>query len=324
MPVTEPNISRALSLNFVGDWGQANFHRICCWLTQEVCDRAGPRSQTTIRSLRDGGLDALLSVHEGAADLCVATPVMMLSDALTGKGMFAGKAMPDLRALAVLPQNDRLLLAIDPKFEVKTFEDLRAKKPALRIAVSRDDGTNFIGHVSQRYMEAHGIDAATIESWGGEYVATCRPEQSLQKMWDGEVDAVLQEAVMTPWWVEVMRARQPYLLPIEEAALAKLVAEEGYRANSMRAGYWEGLDSELPALDFSDFAIVVRSDMPEDVAHLLTWCLVETREALERNYKHLASERSPVSWPIMPENMVKTPLPLHPGAERYYRDAGLA
>lgn len=323
MSKTEPAIERSLSLNFMGDWGQANFHRICSWLTQEFCDRAGPRSQVAIRNMRGGGLEGPVSVHEGASDLCVATPVMMLHDALTGRGLFDGQPMPELRALAVLPQNDRLLLAIDPKFEVRTFEELRTKRPPIKIAVSADDGTNFIGYVTQRYMEAHGIDKATLASWGGGYIETTRPEQSLAKMRDGDADAVIQEAVMTPWWADVMGIRQAHVLPAESEALAKLEAEEGYRRNNMPANYWDNLPETIDALDFSDFAILVRSDMPEDIAHLLTWCLVETRETFERQYRHLPSDRSPVTWPLDPAKMPKAPVPLHPGAERYYREAGL-
>lgn len=321
--MSEPSIERSLTLNFIGDWGQANFHRICGWLTQEFCDRAGPRSRVATWSIRHGGFEALELVHAGEAQMCVATPAMLLPDALTGKGIFAGKPMPSLRAIAVLPQNDRLVMAIDPKFGVTSFAELREKKPPLRIAASVDDGTNFIGYVTQRYMEAHGIDEATLKSWGGEYVTAHRPEQSLFRMRDGSVDAVIQEAIMTPWWVDAMRIRSAVALPAEEGALQRLEAQHGYRRNELPAGFWESLTSPLPTLDFSDFALVVRDDLPDDIAHLLTWCVVETRDALERQYRHIPPERSPLSYPLQPKKLLQTPLPLHPGAARYYSEAGL-
>lgn len=322
MPTSEPSIARSVSMTFIGDWGQANFHRICSWLCQEFCDRAGPRSRVAIWNIRAGGIEAVQQVGNGEAQLCVATPAMLLNDALAGKGMFKGQPFPDLRALAVLPQNDRLVLAIDPKFGITSFAELRAKKPPLRIAASVDDGTNFIGHVSQRYMEAHGVSEATLKSWGGEYVTSTRPEQSLFKMRDGQVDAVLQEAIMTPWWADTMRERNAVALPAEDAALAGLEQELGYRRNSLPAGYWDNLSNAIPTLDFSDFAILVRSDLPDDIAYLLTWCINERREVLERQYKHLAPERSPLTYPLEPRKMAQTPIPLHPAAERYYREYG--
>ena len=82
-------------------------------------------------------------------------------------------------------------------------------------------------------------------------------------------------------------------------------------------------EGRMPAVDFSDFVVLVRDDLSEDIAHLLTWCIVETREKLERQFRHLPPRRSPVTYPLVPREMAKTAVPLHRGAERYYRDAGL-
>src|SRR5882757_5907542 len=123
----EPKLGRSYTLNFIGDWGQANFHRICGWLTQEFCDRAGPQSRVATWSIRGGGKEALSLVHDGEAQLAIATPASLMKKALVGEEIFES-AMPNLRALAVLPQNDRFVLAIDPKFGIKTFEQLRASK----------------------------------------------------------------------------------------------------------------------------------------------------------------------------------------------------
>jgi len=77
-----------------------------------------------------------------------------MKNALSGKPPFKD-TMPKLRALAVLPQNDRVVLAIHPKYKIRRFEDLRRQKSGLRIATSTNDGTNFIGHVAAKYMKAH-------------------------------------------------------------------------------------------------------------------------------------------------------------------------
>ena len=121
-----------------------------------------------------------------------------MQDALTGKGMFP-RPMSGLRALARLPQDDRMVLAIHPRWNIETFEELRQRRPALRIATSTDDGTSFIGYVAMQFMEAHGISSEQLKSWGGEYITHYRPEKSLFLAADQKVDAVLQEAIMTPW-----------------------------------------------------------------------------------------------------------------------------
>lgn len=323
----DPSISRSITLNCIGDWGFGNFHRILSWLSTDFCDRAGPQSRLAIWSIRGGGLEAIPAVANGEADICIATPVGIVGTAFTGKGIWSRHgypAMPGLRALAVVPQTDRMILAVDAKHGVKTFEDIRQKEPALRIARSADDGTNLVGYSAAQFMEAHGISEEKLRSWGGECVLGTRPDHDLIPALKGEVDGVVQEAIMLPHWAELIESGRFIPIPAEREAMEKMetMTEAGLSPTVIKAGFWKTLDEDLPALDFSDFVVVVREDLPEDVAHLLTWCLVETRINLERQYHHIPPNRSPVSYPLVPKKMAKTPLPLHPGAKRYYEEAG--
>ncbi|KAL6244528.1 hypothetical protein RBB50_008770 [Rhinocladiella similis] len=313
----EPRLSRTYDLKFIGDWGGANFHRICSWLTQEFCDRAGPGSRTSIWSLRDGGLDALKQLHNGDADLVICTPAGLMSKALTGDAPFT-MAMPHLRAIGTLPQNDRLVLALDGTYKIKTFEEIRAQKPPLRIATSVNDGTNFIGFVADEFLKAHGISQAIIESWGGSIVRAQRPEQCVALVENGQADGLLQEAIMTVWWRRLIDSGKLVPLPAEPEALKSIQTSVGLGTNALPRGFWDNLTHELPAVDFSDFVIIVRDDMPREVAYLLTWCLVETRHMIEGQYKHIPPARSPLSYPLCPDKMSRTPVPLHEGSKEYY------
>jgi hypothetical protein len=49
--------------------------------------------------------------------------------------------------------------------------------------------------------------------------------------------------------------------------------------------------------------------------------MCERRAALERFYLHIPPERSPLTYPLVPAKIAATTIPLHPGAEHYYRDA---
>lgn len=318
----EPRLSRTYSLTFVGDWGGANFHRICAWLTQAFSDRAGPGSGTSIRSLRDGGMYGISQVVNGEADLAIATPAGLMGKSMSGTAIFS-KALPSLRALAVLPQNDRLVFAIDPKYGIKSFEDLRKSKPALRIATSTNDGSNFIGHVADEFLKAHGVSTVVISSWGGSFVRAHRPEQCTALVENGQADALLQEAIMTPWWRSLIESDKLVPLPAETEPLARLEGSLGLKPGILPAGYWGNLFQDLPALDFSDFVILVRDDLPKEVSYLLTWCLVETRHLIEAQYRHIPPVRSPLSYPLEPRLMAQSPIPLHPGAHEFYSKKGL-
>ena len=320
-----PDIDRTLHLRFCGDWGQANFHRVCAWLTQEVCDHAGRGSTVTTTSMADGGLGAIKDVHDGNLDLCIVTPSAQSSLALTGEGLFKRTGpMPKLCAIGTLPQRDRMVLAVHPKYGVKSWEDIHRVKPPLRIVTSTDDGTSFIGYLATRFLEAHGLTRELLGSWGGEIIdGGYRPEQSTDKVLSGEVDCLLQEAIMIPWWSNLIQTDLLIPIPAQPSVLAKLGAIEGLGPATIRGGFWKNVPHELLAMDFSDFAIVVSKDMPDDVAALLSWIFINTSAAFEVQYLHIPSERSPLTWPLDPKAMATTHLPLHPAAEKWYGKAEL-
>ncbi|KAL4888642.1 hypothetical protein BDV59DRAFT_210984 [Aspergillus ambiguus] len=316
-----PSINRSVTLRCVGDWGQANFHRILSWLSQEFCDRAGPASRTAIWSLRDGGLDSPVQVHNGEVDIGIATPASLLKAALSGTEIFnATGPLPDLRALAVLPQRDRMMFAVHPRFGLESFTEIREKQLPLRIAVSRDDGTNFIGYVSAQILEAHGISSKVLSSWGGSLMEAVRPEQVLELVETGKADAVMQEAIMTPWWRRLIESHTLVPVSLENEPMEVLSRRIGFDKAIVNAGFWNGVPYEVHCADFSDFLVLVRADMADDIAYLLTWCLVETRSSLEAQYFHIPPERSPLSYPLEPTKMAQSTIPLHPAAERFYRE----
>ena len=69
----EPRLDRPVILAFRGDWGQANMHRICGWLAQEIGDRSPRGSEFSIWSGR-GGSDQIAALRSGTADIAVVTP----------------------------------------------------------------------------------------------------------------------------------------------------------------------------------------------------------------------------------------------------------
>lgn len=135
---------------------------------------------------------------------------------------------------------------------------------------------------------------------------------------------MLQEAIITPWWRQLMEEQKLVPIPAEKDAVESLVGKKGFQSASIHAEFWdaESNDEEIPALDFSDFLVVVCDDMPDDVAYLLTWCLVETKENIEIHFKHLNPERRTLTYSLDGAAMAKTSIPLHPAAERYYRETG--
>lgn len=317
-----PTIDRSIRLQFKGDWGQMNLHRVCCWLSMEVGDRTGPDTQIGIWNGR-GGADEIFAVAKGEVDMAITTPVSFAGMALNNVGPYTEGDYSHLRTIGYVPQDDRLVLSLKKDLGITSFADLREKKPALKIATSPDDGINMIGFGVQRIMEAAGISRAEFESWGGEFIEAERPHESWDAMLSGEADGMFHEAIMAGPWQEITNKYDMVFLPIEDEVLTSLEQQFGWQRAVIKKGYFRGHEEDIEVIDFAHFLLVVREDMPEDIAHLLAWSLCETKHVIEDQYSHIPQDRSPISYPLKPEEMHRSPIPLHKGAHRYFSEAGL-
>ena len=301
----EPHLDRPVTLAFRGDWGQANMHRICGWLAQEIGDRSPGDSEFAIWSGR-GGTDQLAALRDGRADIAVVTPaaaVRMLK--------------PDgLCALGVIGQRDRLVVVADAALPVAAVADLAGLAGEVTVATSPDDGVNLIGIAAHKALRLAGVDPARIRFDYHE-----RPFPAIGDFADGTADVLIHEAIMTPHWQRITAKRPVRYLPWGEAVLTAFAAE-GWPSATVDAGYLPGLDEDLRTLDFSDFVLLCRQDLADDVAYLAAWCMVKTRRALEAQYAHLPRDHSPVTYPLIPADIARTPIPLHPAAARAFADCG--
>jgi TRAP transporter TAXI family solute receptor len=316
----EPRVDRTITLHFQGDWGGANLHRVAGWIGMQVNARCGPGSRFAIWNGR-GFADNVRAVGRGEVDMALATPSTFVTAALDGRGVYEGEAYPNLRAIGQVPQNDRMLLAVHPDAGVRSFAELRQRRVPLRIATGLDDGVNHVGVAARHILELEGVPRADIESWGGELLESEQPAQCHAFVRQGRASAILNEAIMTPPWHELAEQGWAFF-QTDRSVTDELERRYGWRGADLPAGYYAGQTEPIHALDFSDFLLVVRDDMPDDVAYLMAWALTETREQLERGYRHLKPERSPVTWPLDPSQMGRAPIPLHPAAERHYRERG--
>jgi uncharacterized protein len=319
--VPPPRIHRSLRLQFQGDWGRANLHRALGFLGYEFTNLAGPYTRYAIWNGR-GGMDNVQAVGRGEVDMACAVPVPFMRMAMEGKVAGAPETYPHMRMLGYVPQHDRMIVALHKSLGIHSWADWREKKPKLRITLGPNDNISFIGIAGHLLLEAHGLPRAELEKHGCTFIEHDEPRGCTVDMLEGTADAIVQEAVMTSYWKELADKRDLVFLPLEAKARDSLKAEYGLPSATLRQDYLRGMDREMAFMDFSHFALITTADLPDDVAYALAWALVERYETLEMQYRHIPPERSPVSYPIDPKAVCRTPIPLHPGAERYYRDAG--
>jgi TRAP-type uncharacterized transport system substrate-binding protein len=158
---------------------------------------------------------------------------------------------------------------------------------------------------------------ADLRKWGGKVQSVSRPShpdrrEAIQK---GTVNAVFDEGIKS-WGQTALDSGFVYL-PIEGQVLKRLSAM-GYRISVVPKSRFKGMASDIPTVDFSGWPMVVRADMPNDVAFALC-------ESIEKR-KHLipTDNFKPLNMAQLCANDEEAPcnVPLHPGARRFYRERG--
>ncbi len=316
--MTEPRVDRTITLTFQGDWGQANLHRICGWLSQEVGDRSAPGSRIFIRNGR-GGKDAIDNVLSGEVDVALMTPTAALAMVRAEMGPLAVEGADRLRALGTLPQRDRLVTCVDAALGVSSVNELVERSPQLRIATSADDGVNLIGLAAHRVLLAVGVEPAALRKAGGEFIYDERPFPAIGAFRDGAANVLIHEAIMTPHWQRITENKPVAYLDVTPEVL-NAFDEWHWPSAVVPRGFLPELEHDLTALEFSDFLVLCTKDLPDDIASLIAWCMVTTRDALEVQYRHIPPDRSPVTYPLEPKAIASAPIPMHPAAEAIYGD----
>lgn len=315
--MAEPFIDRQITLHLQGDWGLANFHRVCGWLCQEIRARSASGSRFAIWS-GSGGADAVRAVLAHDVDVAVMTPTAALAGLGAGVGPLADvPGIDQLRALGTVPQRDRLVTCVDSALGVSRMSDLGELMPSLRIATSPDNGVNLIGRAAHRQLSVLGVTPERLRAAGGGFRYSERPFPAIDAFRDGVANVLIHEAIMTPNWQRIAEHKEVTYLDVD-AAVADAFAEWRWPTATVPNGYLPTLDRDLTALEFADFPLLCRADLPDDVASMIAWCMVATRSVIEGQYRHLPPERSQITYPLEPKAVATTPVPLHPAAEATY------
>ena len=306
------------------DGSSANLTLISRTLGEGMYRRLGPGFMWAVFGARGHAYyEGLVALGEGEVDFAMITPAVTGQMAREGKGYFQ-KAYPNLRAITVYPQNDWLGCAVPAKLGISSFDDIIAKKPPLKIAtgpIGQDDGVGFL---AEQLLAAYGITVKDLEGWGGKFLEARVSGVAVEKVLSGEADMACHEA-----WKSFRRLSERFpakFLPVSEEVLNQLQQKFGYQRNVIRKGLYgpNVPDRDIPVVDFSDWPLITRADLPDDLAYLAAQVAVEDRKEVEAFYTGVPEKDRGMDLPLKPAIMWKNVgIPLHPGAEKYYREKGL-
>lgn len=283
-------------------------------LTAKANDRKGASL-----SFVTGGVREIEAVANGKYSLAWVNPSVLLTMASRGKGPFRQK-LP-LRTLAVFPSYDIMGFAVHESTGITSLGQIRTERYPLKLSTRlvtqralKGDSTMF---TLAAVMKAAGFTFADIAKWGGEIHLASRPSDPARRasIESSAVNAVFDEGIKS--WARTALDNGFRFLPVEGAVLKSMVAM-GYRQTIMPKARFPGMLEDVTTIDFSGWPMIVRTDMPADIAYALCAAIAERKEAIPTdNYK-------PLDLAQLCANDEEAPydVPLHRGARRFYREHG--
>jgi TRAP-type uncharacterized transport system substrate-binding protein len=266
------------------------------------------------------GSSTIAGIHAVAARevaLAIVNPSATLTLAYRGTGPFT--APLPLRTIAVLPSRDQYVFAVHPQTGLRSFAEIAAKRPELRIGV-RGDRSHSLHFMLDDIMRASGFTRDDIAAWGGEFrfegVAPDASAPKFRAFLDGSLDAIFDEGADS--WIGAALDAGMTALSLAEPAVAQLEAL-GYRRAVIPQTRYPKLAADILTIDFSGWPLFVHADLPDaDVAQICA--------ALAACVDRIPwQEDAPLSLKRMCRNAADAPydVPLHPAAERSWKERGL-
>ncbi|MEQ8321879.1 MAG: TAXI family TRAP transporter solute-binding subunit [Rhodospirillales bacterium] len=263
-----------------------------------------------------GGLANVAIVSAGQAELGIIHNIE-LKAAAEGQAPFKAP-VNNLRAIGVLYNWAPMQMVITAKFAdeygIKTMRDVAEKKPPLRIAVNQRG--NMVQETNRQILAAYGVSYEDIESWGGQIVFA--PGGDMVNLFnDGRID-MGGNGVFVPdkRFVQVSQTMDLRILPLDQDVIEKVSAQTGAEPYVISAGGYPWQEEDVPTVALSA-VLVANSAMSDDIAYNLAKAItvhVDKIRAVHKAMKKLSPD-------LFASLKV---IPYHPGAERYYREVGLA
>jgi TRAP transporter TAXI family solute receptor len=140
--------------------------------------------------------------------------------------------------------------------------------------------------------------------------------QSTSAIKDGNLDAAFIYAPSpAPAIIDLASSEKIVIVPVETEKMASITAKYPYFIQGViPAGMYKGVEKDVPiAVCLSIMA--VRTDMPETLAYDITKTVFTNLDFL-RNVHRTMQQNTP-------ENALRLPIPMHPGAARYFKEIGV-
>ena len=282
--------------------GQAGVYYPLGVALSQVYGKAIPDAKATVQATK-ASVENLNLLQAGRGEIAF-TLGDSLSDAWKGIEDAGFKTKLDkLRTVAGIYSNYIQIVA-SADSGIKTLADLKGK----RISVGAPRSGTELN--ARAILKAAGIDYKDFAKV--EYLPF---GESVELMKNRQLDVTLQSAGLGVASIrDLATSIKIVVVPIPADVVAK-VGDPAYSAGTIPANTYTGQTEAVPTAAIKNF-LVTHAGVPNDVVYAMTKATFDSLDTL-------VAAHSAAKGIVRDEAIKSLPVPLHPGAERYYREVGL-
>ena len=258
-----------------------------------------------------GGLANPLHVDMGRSDFGIAAHSVIVA---AGKGIDPfKKPAENLQSMLNLHDSTLMHFIVNKKSGITSLQQIKDEKKPVRISLSHTAGNSYL--FSKWILEEYGISQKDITSWGGK-IYTPSTSDASDMMKNGQLDIMVWIGPGEAFIIQDMiNSVDLDLLPVDEKVITAVEQKYGLKKGVIPANWYGGkFGHETVTVDAST-ELMVNKNMPEDLVYNMVKAICESRDDIVIASPYWAS--------FTPEKAGEgLALPLHPGAEKYYREMG--
>jgi TRAP transporter TAXI family solute receptor len=282
-----------------------------------IVREAYPNSAISLKPNSPGG--GLLAVAEGEADFTATSTGTEIALANDGKPpyqkSYKGKFSYAFMLFDVQYMHFIMTKAWADANGIKSWEDIAAKKPRMRLAINRIDNPQTTIGGPYEMMKAHGFTYEDIQKWGGSYVLG-NSTVGLDAMVDGKADVFMNVRTLGDSLIKDIAGKRELLwIDAKPDMVAKAAAAFAFKVGTVPKGVYPFVDKDFPTIQ-QWAAYVAGSHVSEETVYKFVKAIGEAEDRVRKIGGSLKDFKA--------QDMARNPanLPYHPGALRYYKEKG--
>jgi uncharacterized protein len=215
----------------------------------------------------------------------------------------------ELRLIARVDVANYAVMMVKASTGITDLRQIKEKRLPVRVITTESTGNMPI-------LKYYGITKKEVESWGGSYV---RFVGTLPEDPDA-FDVVIMNNLylggapeMRPYYL-ITAKYDMLFLPMPQDLRENIVKDVGGQLVNIPTALFRGVNAPVPSVGTSARAVYAKQDLSADFAYTIAKSLDENRELFRWTHVPFTYDSRLVTK--------LSPVPLHSGAERYYREVG--